>query len=236
MLKLKRIVIWTVFFIAFFGIALATGWILGHRSVPTPKEITVTGNPTHQEEQQSPINIVMDNKGHATGQAQIKPINGLQSNEDSVGWNIPPISFGDGGQAPVDFGKGFTATGPISGEIQTTVINKRTGDELWSGNSPLTGTVTATSLDGQNVGFDIKFDNEQTYAIDLPKEPPKRYEVGLLVGIDIHGKTFVGGYGRANLFTWELGKVEIAPWVGATGVRNEDGLEGYLLVGVGGRF
>ncbi len=207
------------------------------RPRPGPGQTTIIGNPTQSQINHADLAIAVANHGHMTGMGRIKTQDGLQSSGGLAGWNEQTVSFGDG--LPPLPGQGctnsFTVSAALSGDVQTVITDKRTGRQLWAGDSPVSGTVTAVG-DGQNVTFDVTFDNGQVFAIDLPEKVPKRFEAGVIGGVSLSGHCFAAEYGLVDVKTVELGPFEISPQVGIMGVQSDRGNDVYVTGGIHGRF
>jgi hypothetical protein len=145
-------------------------------------------------------------------------------------------SKGEDAVAPTGdgFAPGHSEQQPFTGEIHASFIGDD-GAILGEGSFPVNGVTTATWTEaGLQIG--TTFTGEPEIALTLPKPRPKRYEIGLAAGVGANGQTLVGGYGRLDLAVWNLGSLEITPWLGLTGLNDGNGLSGYLLVGTGVRF
>jgi hypothetical protein len=174
----KKLLWGALIFVIIMGIIFGLGTLVGYNIKPRPGpngQSKVTGNPTEKQEKQAYLNIKQSNHGQARGKIQLTPKGGeydeLHSPGDYFNSTIT-ASNGDISQKTT-LATGWSGTGSIMGEVATTIIDKRTGNELWSGTSPLSGSATATVDAGGNLNLDVSFDNSQTFAVDFPDPTPK---------------------------------------------------------------
>lgn len=124
---------------------------------------------------------------------------------------------------------------PAVGEVKTTVTDERTEEVLAKTSREVTGeTVAAFTVDGLDLNTTFSFDQE--IAVSCPKPPPRMWEVGAVAVAGTSGYWFVGGYARRKVGCLEIGRLEIAPWVGVAGGQSNDGVDGVIMVGIAGAF
>jgi hypothetical protein len=220
------------------GALFGWGAWVGYRAHPAPKSLTINGNSTAAEDKKADYALGVTNKG--SGHSNIKLTSTAPIGEDEHSfassqndpWNVSQGLFNGQDQLPLT---AWTGRGELKGDVLTTIVDKRSGKILWSGKSDLTGEAMAT-VTGDQLALDVTWLNNQSYAVDLPKEKPKRWEVGAVAGIATDGDWFAGGYGRCNVATLNIGRFEASPWIGAAGLQTNDGPEGIAMVGISGRF
>lgn len=200
-------------------------------------EPKVTGNPTATQEKKADFVVEQKNEGKFHSDIQMTPIGDATNNHSLIGFQNDPWDTSQGLFDTVDelTPGGWTGRGELTGELKTTIIDKRSKEVLWSGKTDLTGQVDATFMDGQ-LAIDGTTYNDLTLAMDLPDQKPKRREVGAVAGIATDGEYFYGGYGRYNVATLSIGRFEASPWIGVAGLQTNDGLKGVAMVGISGRF
>lgn len=124
---------------------------------------------------------------------------------------------------------------PTAGEVHTTVTDERTGDVIAETAREVTGeSVAVFTADGLDLDTTFSFDQE--IAVNIPKPPPRMWEVGAVAVAGTSGDWFVGGYGRRKVGRLEIGRLEIAPWIGGAFGKSDDGVDGVIMVGIAGAF
>lgn len=199
----KKLLWGALIFIIITAIVFGLGAWVGYnvKSRPGPNaQTTFTGNPTQPEEKKADLNIKQNNHGRAGGNIKLTPQGGEYSGSHSPENYFDSTltaSDGDLSQQTIS-ATGWSGTGTIQGEVATTIIDKRTGNELWSGTSPLTGSAMAMIDAGGNLNLDVSFDNSQTFAVDFPDPTPKLNHI--LLGGSYHPDdnkfAFSGSYQR----------------------------------------
>jgi hypothetical protein len=216
--------VWAVILLTVFLLLLIATFLAGRFSAPRADQgggVKVSVNSTGGEKKKADLVITERLSGH--GQSFIPA---PKRQDESSASSVPTTHW---------FAPGDTLSQPLAGEVKASFIESGSGMPIGEGFFPVRGTTTATFTES-GLQIDTVFTGEPEIAVTLPEPVRKRFEVGVLAGIDTAGQAFVGGYGRVNLTTWRMGGVEISPWVGAAGLRDEDGCEGYLLAGVSGRL
>lgn len=124
---------------------------------------------------------------------------------------------------------------PAVGEVKTTVTDERTGEVLAKTTREVTGETVATfTADGLDLGTTFNFSQEIT--VSCPKPPPRMWEIGAAAAASSSGDWFAGGYGRRKIGVLEIGRLAIAPWIGGAFGKSDDGVDGVIMVGIGGQF
>jgi hypothetical protein len=187
---------------------LISAFLLGywaHKPDNKPvKPTKLIENPTKEQEKKADIVIEKNSQGHATGSIK------TGGNSGQVLRTIPTP---DGNTPEKDPGLPGAFTGlkegiysvPISGDIKTRYVDKKTGQYLGEGSSPLTGTTTVTV--GNNIlNVDTTFNSVTVEALYITKAQDFKNEIGLTYNGEL------GLYYRRYLFTWNTKHFEIAPF------------------------
>jgi hypothetical protein len=222
------------------GALFGWGAWVGYKAHPATKTIKITGNPTQAKENKADFVVEQKNEGEFHSDVTMTPmtpIGDTVNNHSLIGFQKSPWEVSQGLFDTVDelTPGGWTGRGELTGEVKTTIIDKRSKAVLWTGKTDLKGQVDATMFDGQ-LAIDGTTYNDLTLAMDLPELKPKRWEVGAVTGIATDGDWFYGGYGRYNVATLNIGRFEASPWIGVAGLQTNNGMEGMAMAGISGRF
>ena len=162
-----------------FLIGLTIGFTVGVFSLrpdkPTP---IITVNPPPEIERQADLVATVQQSGKLSGQIQNPTIKTAPDAIESSKQTFEYKSSSEPQKSIQGNLELFTVTVPVAGEIESVFIDKRTGEELGRGTTPVKGETIMTI--GETVQVETIFSDEQKFSIDVPSRPLKRNEIGII--------------------------------------------------------
>jgi len=191
-------------------IGFSVGVLLLRQDKPTP---VITVNPTPEIEKQADLVVDVKQSGKLSGQTR-NPIvktarNALESSKQTFEYK----SSSESKKSIHGDSEPFTVVVPVAGEIESVFIDKRTGEELGRGTTPVKGETIVTV--GETVQVETVFSDELKFSIDVPSRPLKRNELGI-----IYDRDWIAYYKRELT---NIGKV--VPWIGVSYDFDDDDLK-----------
>ena len=179
-----------------FLIGLTIGFIVGvfllRQNKPTP---VITVNPLPEIERQADLVVTVRQSGKLSGQTKTPIVKKTQDALDSSKPSSESKKSIQGDSEP------FTVVVPVAGEVESVFIDKLTGEELGRGATPVKGETTVTV--GETMQVETVFKDELKFSIDVPSQPLKRNEVGIIYDRDwiVYYKRELANIGPASLWT-----------------------------------
>jgi hypothetical protein len=227
--KLKSILAVAVL-VAVFLLGAVLGWHIkpGADKPEAGEQAKMTVNPPAKEVKKADVAIKTTSQGHLSGVKQlpaVAPVN--QSRPPDPG---RPESAGQIIPAPVE------VTVPVSGTITARYTDAKTGATIGEDSRAISGE-TVVKVEGDRLEVDTKFEDQVTFAVDIPEREPRKNEAGLFAGVAVNGDvyTYFGGYYQRNLVTMQTKKTDIALFARVSVERRwgvDEDWEGRITAGV----
>jgi hypothetical protein len=207
-MKIKTFLIVIVLVMVFlFGSIL--GWIIkpgAKTNQPTATAAKVAVNPSAKEIKKADVPITVQSQGRLTGSAMlVKRTTTAKtgSTREVATHPEPELTASTAGLPPGDL-----VTVPVSGAITAKYANAKTGEQIGEDTRALTGQTTVWVTDDQ-LKVDTKFDDQVTFAVNVPEPKKLKNEAGYFYDGDQQV------YYKRNLIT--VGKkIELSGYVGGT--------------------
>lgn len=185
-----------------FLIGLTIGFIVGvfllRQNKPTP---VITVNPPPEIERQADLVVTVRQSGKLSGQTKIPIVKKTQDALDSSKQTFEGNPSSESKKSIQGDSESFTVVVPVTGEVESVFIDKRTDEELGRGATPVKGETTVTV--GETVQVETVFRDELKFSIDVPSRPLKRNEVGIIYDRDwiVYYKRELANIGQVSLWT-----------------------------------
>lgn len=184
-----------------FLIGLTIGFIVGvfllRQNKPTP---VITVNPLPEIERQADLVVTVRQSGKLSGQTKIPIVKKAQDALDSK-QTFEGNPSSESKKSIQGDSEPFIVVVPVAGEVESVFIDKRTGEELGRGTTSVKGETIMTV--GETVQVETVFKDELKFSIDVPSQPLKRNEVGIIYDRDwiVYYKRELANIGPASLWT-----------------------------------
>jgi hypothetical protein len=225
--KLKSILA-VIILVAAFVLGAVLGWhIKPGADKPEAAEPVVKVNPSPKDVKKTDVAIKATSQGHLSGVKQlpaVAPVNQSRPPdpvrpEESAGVTLP-----------------IEVTIPVSGTITAKYTDAKTGAQIGEDTRQLTGE-TVVKVEGDRLQVDTRFEDQVTFAVDIPEREPRKNEAGLFAGVAVNGDvyTYFGGYYQRNLVTMQTKKTDIALFARVSVERRwgvDEDWEGRITAGV----
>lgn len=153
---------------------------------PRPGPLNVIENPTKKQEKKADVVLVQEKTGNLHGESKLtqkyiqhEPQSGKVGQTDPGVTNDTPKPT----QGKYGLFEGDVVKVPVSGEVKTTYIDKKTGKQIGQGVHPISGE-TVVTVEGDKIIVDTMFNDFSTVAIDLPEPKSKTWHVGAGINFD----------------------------------------------------
>lgn len=228
--KIKNILA-VIILVATFILGAVLGWIIKPDAKPQPvaEAAKVTVNPSTKETKKADVAVKVQSSGVLSGTASLPKRTG--SDREVV--VHPERPAGPGGES-VGLTEGDSITVPVSGTITAKFTDAKTGKQIREGSRPVSGETTV-QVDGDQITVDTKFDDNVTFALEMPEPKKRLWHVGGMASWS-HEKNQVV-YDIYIQRDWVLFRTKKADWViWARGELELSGDGRRVMVGVERRW